>query len=156
MKLLACLLTFTALVLVSCDGESKTENTDTTKSTTSVEGVVPQQIPLTSIEFLESSYNFGTINEGDPAVHIFKFKNTGSNPLILSDARASCGCTVPSFTKDPIAPGEEGELKVSYDSKGKSGEVTKTVTVTANTEPKTTDVKITVNVLKKIDGPFNK
>ncbi len=89
----------------------------------------------TNVKFDEMSYDWGKIKEGDKMTHIFKFKNTGSNDLIISDARGSCGCTVPEWPKEPIKPGKGGELKVVFDSAHKSGQQSKTVTVTANTEP---------------------
>lgn len=96
----------------------------------------------TSIKFDESSYNWGSVNEGDKMTHNFKFKNTGTNDLIISDAHGSCGCTVPEWPKEPIKPGKSGEIKVVFDSKGKPGDQQKTVTLTANTEPANTILTI--------------
>lgn len=96
----------------------------------------------TTIKFDESSYNWGSVNEGDKMTHNFKFKNTGTNDLIISDAHGSCGCTVPEWPKEPIKAGKTGEIKVVFDSKGKPGENTKTVTLTANTEPANTILTI--------------
>ena len=96
----------------------------------------------TSIKFDENSYNWGSINENDKMTHIFKFKNTGSNDLIISDAHGSCGCTVPEWPKEPIKAGKTGEIKVVFDSKGKAGDQQKTVTLTANTEPANTVLTI--------------
>ena len=111
---------------------------------------------ITKIEFAESNYDFGKIDEGKKVEHVFTFKNVGENPLVIQDARASCGCTVPEYTKDTIAPGEEGKLNVIYDSNNKEGKIDKSVTVTANTDPATTDLRISAFVIKKIDGPFKK
>ncbi len=112
---------------------------------------------LTKIEFAESTYDFGKIKEGIKVNHVFKFKNTGSNPLVIQDARASCGCTVPEYTKDTIAPGKEGNIKVIYDSGGRGGQtVDKTVTVTANTDPNKTEIKIKAVVMEKQEGPYKK
>lgn len=96
----------------------------------------------TSIKFDESSYNWGSVNEGDKMTHNFKFKNTGTNDLIISDAHGSCGCTVPEWPKEPIKAGKTGEIKVVFDSKGKPGDQQKTVTLTANTEPANTVLTI--------------
>ena len=96
----------------------------------------------TAIKFNETSYTWGSVNEGDKMTHIFKFKNTGTNDLIISDAHGSCGCTVPEWPKEPIKPGKSGEIKVVFDSKGKPGEQQKTVTLTANTEPANTVLTI--------------
>ena len=89
----------------------------------------------TSAKFDETSYDWGTIPEGDKMTHVFKFKNTGTNDMIISDAHGSCGCTVPEWPKEPIKPGKMSQIKVIFDSKGKAGDQTKSVTITANTEP---------------------
>jgi hypothetical protein len=104
--------------------------------------------PKTKISFGESTYDFGTVSEGDKVEHTYKFKNTGNEPLIISNAQGSCGCTVPQWPKEPIAPGKSGEIKVAFDSKGKAGKQSKTVTITANTDPATTTINIVGEVLK--------
>lgn len=96
----------------------------------------------TAIKFDELSYAWGSVNEGDKMKHTFKFKNTGSNDLIISEAHGSCGCTVPEWPKEPIKPGKTGEIKVVFDSKGKPGDQQKTVTLTANTDPANTVLTI--------------
>lgn len=82
--------------------------------------------------FSESVHDFGNIKQGTPVEHKFTFKNTGNAPLVIVDAKSSCGCTVPEFTKEPVAPGDTGELLVKFNGSGKN-QVNKTVTVTANT-----------------------
>jgi hypothetical protein len=152
------LLVATAFTLNSCDSGEKTSSAkDTAIVATPVTEAKPETSPmaLTKLEFLESSFDFGKIDEGKKVEHVFKFKNTGENPLVLQDARASCGCTIPEYTKDTIAPGSEGQMKVIYDSANKEGQINKTVTVTANTEPATTDIKISAFVVKKVAGPYN-
>jgi hypothetical protein len=104
--------------------------------------------PKTNMSFGENTYDFGTVSEGDKVEHIYKFKNSGNEPLIISNAQGSCGCTVPQWPKEPIAPGKSGEIKVVFDSKGKAGKQNKTVTITANTQPATTTINITGEVLK--------
>lgn len=91
--------------------------------------------PTTTVEFEETTFDFGTIDQGEKASHVYKFKNTGSEPLILSDAKGSCGCTVPSWPREAIAPGETGEIKVEFNSKNKKGQRNQKVTITANTNP---------------------
>lgn len=106
---------------------------------------VPIAAPVgktTTIKFEETSYAWGSVNEGDKMTHMFKFKNAGSNDLIISDAHGSCGCTVPEWPKEPIKPGKSGVIKVVFDSKGKPGDQQKTVTLTANTEPANTVLTI--------------
>ena len=98
------------------------------------------------MEFEETEYDFGTVTEGDKVKHVYKFKNTGNEPLIISNAKATCGCTVPQWPREPIAPGAGGEIEVVFDTKNKGkvgGQIqTKRVTVTANTDPVNTYVNI--------------
>jgi hypothetical protein len=96
----------------------------------------------------QKKVDFGTITEGDVVDHVFSFVNEGDAPLIISSATASCGCTVPVWPKAPIAPGEQAEIKVQFNSRSKPGVQNKTVTVTANTYPKVTRLKIKANVNK--------
>lgn len=85
------------------------------------------------ISFTETTYDFGTINQGEAQEHVFTFTNTGEADLVIVDAKSSCGCTVPQYPKTPIAPGETGEMLVKFNGSGKN-QVSKTVTVTANTQ----------------------
>ncbi len=98
--------------------------------------------PTTTIQFRETEYNFGKVKAGEPVTHDYVFKNTGKEPLIISNAKGSCGCTVPEWPKEPIPVGGEGKIKVEFDSKGKSGNQTKQVTITANTDPPQTIIYI--------------
>ena len=88
-------------------------------------------------------WNFGTIQQGDTPEFTFTFTNTGNEPMIISNAKGSCGCTVPQWPKEPIAPGETGEINVKFSSKNKKGSQNKTVTLTANTTPPTTKLRVT-------------
>jgi hypothetical protein len=85
-------------------------------------------------KYPETEHDFGKINQGDKVEHTFKVSNAGTADLIISEAKPGCGCTVSDYTKTPIKPGEEGQIKVTFDSKGKSGPTSKSVTVTTNTE----------------------
>jgi hypothetical protein len=87
---------------------------------------------LPVMTFDESEFDFGEIEGGTAVEHIFKFTNTGNAPLVIVDAKSSCGCTVPEYTKEPVAAGETGELLVKFNGSGKN-QVSKTVTITANT-----------------------
>lgn len=113
--------------------------------------------PTTSVEYTEMVYDFGEVVEGAHVKYAFKFKNTGSEPLIISDAKGSCGCTVPDWPREPIAPGATSEIKVEFDSKGKGSDdgqkQTKKVTVTANTNPPQTYLTITGVVKKDPKAP---
>lgn len=102
--------------------------------------------PPTAIAFAQTEHDFGKIKQNTENKHIFKFTNTGSNPLIIQDAKGSCGCTVPKYPKEPIAPGEQGEIEVVYSPGTQKGLQTKTVTLTANTEPNQTTLQIKAEV----------
>jgi hypothetical protein len=84
------------------------------------------------ISFAEESYTFGELPEGPQATHEFKFSNTGKEPLILSNVRASCGCTTPSWPKDAILPGKDAVILVTYNTQGRVGPFTKSITITSN------------------------
>lgn len=84
------------------------------------------------IVFEEPTYNFGTIKAGEKVTHNFKFTNEGKAPLIITEASATCGCTVPEYPKQPIKPGEKGVIKVIFNSTGKSGVQSRTVTIFTN------------------------
>lgn len=83
------------------------------------------------ITFEKELHNFGKLKQHQEAVYDFKFKNTGREPLIISDAKGSCDCTIPDWPKHPIRPGETAVIKVKYDTK-KIGPINKTVTITSN------------------------
>jgi Protein of unknown function (DUF1573) len=104
------------------------------------------QAPKATIDFEETSYDFGDITQGDRVTHVFKFKNTGKAPLIISDVQVTCGCTVPTKPKEPIMPGKMGEISVSFDSGGKMGKQNKTITVMSNASNAEERVTITSNV----------
>ncbi len=105
--------------------------------------------PTTTIQYDADKYNFGVVDEGEVVKHVYKFKNTGKEPLIISNAKGSCGCTVPTWPKEPVPPGGSGEIKVEFNSKGKPGPQSKRVTVTANTNPSETFLEISGEVRGK-------
>ena len=99
------------------------------KSATAAQSAQPK------IQFDKTEYDFGKILQGEVVTYTFHFTNVGDAPLIISGIEKSCGCTASDFSRDPIAPGKTGDIKVSYDSKGHHGIQTKTLTVNANTNP---------------------
>lgn len=107
----------------------------------------------TSIEYVEVTHNFGSVSYPSENLYTFKFKNTGTEALVIESAQASCGCTVPNKPDKPIMPGEMGEMDVIFRPKeGQQGQVvTKRVTVIANTDPKETYLEISANVLAPMD-----
>lgn len=87
------------------------------------------------MEPLEKEYNFGKINQGDKVTHDFSFKNSGKSDLVITSASGSCGCTVPEYSKEPVAPGKEGKIHVVFNSEGKQGQMDKQITVLSNSIP---------------------
>ncbi|MCB9336406.1 MAG: DUF1573 domain-containing protein [Flavobacteriales bacterium] len=102
--------------------------------------------PSTTVKFAEMSHNFGEIMQDSKNTYVFKFTNTGKEPLIIENATGSCGCTVPTYPKHPIAPGETGDIEVVYSPGKQQGEQNKTVSITANTEPHITTLNISAVV----------
>jgi hypothetical protein len=100
----------------------------------------------TSISFEKMEHDFGTIEQNTTNPYTFTFTNTGTEPLLISDAKGSCGCTVPDYPREPVMPGQQGEIKVVYSPGQQKNMQTKTVTITANTEPATTVLRIKANV----------
>lgn len=104
--------------------------------------------PPTAINFNTTSHDFGVINDDKRQYVKFHFTNTGKEPLLILGAEGSCGCTVPTWPKEPILPNESGDIEVAFDPNGKSGEQSKIVTITANTEPTTTILTIKATIIK--------
>ncbi len=130
-----------SLGLAACENKQSAEQNQTAK---------PGEVPV--MTFTERDADLGKMTEGDSLRHQFKFTNTGTAPLLISSAVASCGCTVPSYPKDAVAPGGEGAIDVVFNSKNKAGMNTKTVTVYANTKPDMNTVSFKVEVLPKAEA----
>jgi hypothetical protein len=105
-----------------------------------------------SMVFEKTEMDYGTINKGADPLRIFKFKNTGTEPLVIKNARGSCGCTVPNYKKEPIMPGENGEVEVRYDTQ-RVGQFTKTVTIETNEENGTRILTIKGEVKDVVAAP---
>src|SRR3569833_33832 len=101
------------------------------------------------MKFATEHHDFGKIIAGDKVTKKFKFTNSGKSPLIITDAVASCGCTTPTWPKQPIKPGESGSIKVSFNSSGKMGLQDKQITITANTKP----AQNLVHLIGEVDMP---
>lgn len=114
------------------------------------EGYV-DSLPTTSIQFEEELYDFGGKKPGKVYSHVYRFKNTGDAPLLITSVKGSCGCTVTYFPKEPVFPGEESEIEVAFDSKGKLGPQSKRITISANTNPSQTFLTFRGNLY---DNPF--
>ncbi|QDH79081.1 DUF1573 domain-containing protein [Echinicola soli] len=116
---------------------------------------------LGKFKFDDMQFDFGAIDQGKVVEHTFTFTNDGQSPLIISNVQASCGCTTPDWSKKPVKPGEEGHVKVRFNSANKSGAQSPTVTITANTSPSITKLKLkgtvnTNNTASNVAGPVKK
>jgi hypothetical protein len=101
------------------------------KSQVAVESGNPSS--MAKFKWVETTHNFGKIEQGKPVSHEFLFTNTGSTPLVISNVRGSCGCTVTDYTKEPIAPGKTGNVKATFNAAA-AGAFNKSIRVTANVE----------------------
>lgn len=108
----------------------------------------PENKNQAELKFEMEEYNFGTIKQGDKVEYEFSFTNTGKEPLVITSAAGSCGCTVPEWPKEPIKKGEKGKIKVTFNSAGKQGMQDKTVTINSNaaTNPKILHIKGNIEV----------
>lgn len=140
-----------AFVFTSCkENAADKVNEENAQAATAEANAETGKYPVMTFE--ESEYDFGTIDQGTPMEHLFVFTNTGDAPLVISDAKGSCGCTVPTFTKDPVAPGAKGEMLVKFNGSGQN-QRTITVTVTTNTKAGTEKVNIKAFVTPKAGAP---
>lgn len=101
------------------------------------------------ISFDETEYNFGRVYEGEQVGWFFKFRNSGTRNLIITNAFSSCGCTVPDYNKEPVHPGGEGQIKVVFDTEGRTGIQTKTVTVESNAQNNIVTLNITAEIINR-------
>ena len=106
-------------------------------------------VNVARISFEESSFDFGEVNEGVVVTHRFRFTNTGKAPLLISGARSTCGCTVPEWPREPIPPGQGGEIKVQFNTENKKNKQNKPITIMANTYPSATKIFLTGYVRPK-------
>ena len=133
---------FLSGIIFSCNIRSQKNNGDAQASDASM-----NFNDSTTVQLIDSVYNFGTVSDGEKVEYSYRFRNTGKTPLIISSAVASCGCTVPEKPEEPIKPGETGFLKVVFNSKGRVGEVHKEITVTSNAFPKFPVLQLTGQVV---------
>jgi hypothetical protein len=173
-NLFAALILVGSMAMIACQGDTK-DARDQANATPASSEVVAQPAtgdnaaqqaanavaaenqvptgPTTTVVYEHTDFDFGSVKEGEKVKHTFKFKNTGTEPLIISNAKGSCGCTVPKWPSEPVAPGATSQIDVEFDSKGKPGKQTKRVTVTANTVPAQMFLNISGNVEKDPNAP---
>ncbi len=132
------------LFLASCDVRRKDKIAVNNKLTQQVEIKDP-----TTVLVIDTTYNFGKVTDGEIVTYNYRFVNTGKKPLIVTNASASCGCTVPEKPEKPIEPGDTGFIKVKFDSNKRVGMAHKTVTVSSNAEPAFPELLLRGEVLAK-------
>ncbi|QWX82743.1 DUF1573 domain-containing protein [Cellulophaga sp. HaHaR_3_176] len=134
------------LAMVSCKENASSKINTENVEVASERDAAAKKLPVMSFEKVE--HDFGNIVQNTPQETVFTFKNTGDAPLIITDAKSTCGCTVPKKPNGPISPGETGELVVNFNGSGANA-VTKVITVTANTAKGTEQLRIKAFVTPK-------
>lgn len=119
--------------------EGPISNADIIRNPVSAEGPV-DTVNVAKMAFMETFFDFGEVQEGEIVKHTYQFTNAGRVPLIITDARSTCGCTVPTWPKEPIEPGDSGVISVEFNTKSKYREQKKPIIITANTYPARTTV----------------
>lgn len=140
-----------ACILISCKEKDELANTKLVKNPATADSVPTNKEELPVMTFDYDTYDFQEILQDEVVSHNFKFTNTGKSDLIISSARATCGCTVPEYPQEPVKPGQTGIIKVTFDSKGKQASFNKTVTITANTYPSENKIYIKGIIVKPSD-----
>ncbi len=140
-KIILMVAVAATMALTSCNQKAESATIDQENLTAAAANKeVAGNFPV--MTFTETEYDFGTVDEGTIVEHEYTFTNTGKAPLIVVNAKASCGCTVPTWSKEPIAPGAEGTMLVKFNTSGKPNAQTKTITITANTEAGKESIRI--------------
>ena len=147
MKLKFLTLFSTVVLLASCGDNASSRIKKENVAKLEQEAEAKNALPVMTFE--KTKHNFGEMIEGDVVNTTFTFKNTGKSPLIITNARASCGCTIPDYPRQPIKVGEEGIIKVKFNSRGKHGKQNKRIILTTNTEKGREIIYILANVSKK-------
>lgn len=150
-----------ALMVVSCQKDQKADELVLQDSTVVEEPLAAeepvvdvqseliaaaQSKPLTQVALSESQFDFGKIKKGDQKEHVYEVTNTGKNPLIISQVKPGCGCTVPDYTKEPILPGKKGKITLKFDSSSFDGLVSKQAEVYANVEKTPIVISFTADI----------
>lgn len=135
-----------SLFIISCDVRTKDKiDNNLLADAKKTEAAAPP----TTVQMIDTVYDFGNVTEGENVEFSYRFKNTGTNPLIVTNVSASCGCTVPEKPEAPIKPGETGFIKVKFNSEGRPGATHKTVTVLSNAAPLFPELLLKGEVLPK-------
>lgn len=136
-------------LLLAVSGMATAQNKTTAKPTvadpaqgTAVAAAKPaSSLTIDNMFFKTPVHDFGNLQEGPAADHEFTFTNTGKEPIVISNVSASCGCTTPSYSKEPVLPGKTGIVKASYNTQGRVGPFTKSITISSNAGTKVLTIK---------------
>lgn len=131
--------------LAACQQQNKNIPTDLIKNPKSATG--EQNIGMPEITFAKLEHDFGRLIQGEQLVYVFKFTNTGKSDLLISKVSASCGCTASKYTREPVKPGQEGKVEVTFDSNGQRGIQNKTITVLTNGRPQSVVLRVKAQVV---------
>lgn len=143
MNFKAILLSLLILAIIASCQNKPVNKTSENSDNTEIDSTL---LPI--IKFDNDFANLGVVIQGEKVEHTFKFKNIGKSDLVISDAVASCGCTVPSFSKDPIIPGGEGEIKVVFNSANRTGRQMKSITVWTNAHPNQSKIQFQCEIIE--------
>ncbi len=143
MKKIILFLLVTAAI-VSCDVRRKDKIAD---DAATLQAMAAKD--STTVQIIDTSYNFGKRTEGEKVEYSFRFKNTGNKPLVILEAAPSCGCTVAQKPEKPVLPGEIGFIRVVFDSKNRVGPAHKTIRVASNANPEFPELVLTGEVVAK-------
>jgi len=139
----------------SCSDQKETKQLDTASITSPSTANIGKENAAPMMAFEETEFDFGTVAEGDILKHSFSFTNTGNAPLVIVNAKGSCGCTVSNWPKEPIAPGASKEMLVTFNTNGKPNQQNKQVTITTNTSAGKHILKIKAMVTPKTKSTSN-
>ncbi len=140
----------------SANAASSTASIVETSSNTETTALPEVEKTYGAFAFEKTEHNFGEIKQGEIVKHTFRFTNAGEAPLLISKIETTCGCTTPNYTREPIAPGQSGEIEVEFNSAGKAGMQNKVITIYANTknQRETISINTSVQVAQEISGPY--
>lgn len=152
MKKTILMLSAVAMVLVSCNKTEKAEasepTTEVAVDTTQEDVVAIPNAPMTSLALSENHWDFKDVKKGESVEHVYEVTNTGNNPLIISMVKPACGCTAPDYTKEPILPGQKGQITLRFDSSNFDGLQNKQAEVYANVETVPIVLTFSANVVQ--------
>lgn len=149
MKIINLLIISSIVMLFACNSSNETTvSSDLINNPITASGNNSDTTLLPKFRWNEQVHDFGVVIQGEKVAYTYNFTNVGKSNLIISSVHASCGCTVPKYDTDPIAPGKTGKIEVVFDSSDRNGMQNKTLTVLANTQPNTVELHFSAEVVE--------